>query len=384
MTSTSMPLWAQVLPVLLAAPSFARPLLPPTTDYFRSFCTRAPDLTAHASSTHSFTWAGDAATQASIPIAGRTRKTVELERGPLPGMPLAPDGLAGVGFSFETTSAGMHIISTLAPTGSAANSGRMQTGDVLRTVNSTDVQGLSAAEVIRLVKGPSGTKVVLGLDVLSSETGDAASQPGQEAAAVSPVRSVTPVHQEPPPMPSPPQQTPLQAPQEALPSPQLPFPDPFQPMQGQPQLVQPQPMHQPPEQPMKPTPQNKDPDPQPRLQQQVCVSGFHSPVFLSSALSVVCGICACSAVARALTRCPAWTRAGHRSSGRRCQRPRQFKIVHRHSRSNPTRRRRNHTRRRRAPTSSLLPTRLPARPQGSRSIRLCPQSQGCLLLRIPL
>jgi hypothetical protein len=149
----------------------------------------------------------------------------------------------------------------------------MQTGDVLRTVNSTDVQGLSAAEVIRLVKGIPGTKVVLGLDVLISETGHAASVSEQMAAAVSPVRSVTPVHQEPPPMPSPPQQTHLQTPQEALPSLQLPFPDPFQAIQGQPQLVQPQPMHlAPPEQPMQPPPppQNKDPEPQPRLQQQVC------------------------------------------------------------------------------------------------------------------
>jgi len=96
----------------------------------------------------------------SVP-PGWTRKTVELQRGPLPGMGLPPDGLAGVGFSFETTGTGMHLLSTLAPNGSAATSGRMQPGDVLISVDAVQVQGLSAGEVIRLVKGLPGSTVVL-------------------------------------------------------------------------------------------------------------------------------------------------------------------------------------------------------------------------------
>ena len=91
-------------------------------------------------------------------------KTLELKRAPLPGMALPPDGLAGVGFSFETTPAGIHIISTLAPTGSAANSGRMYAGDLIKMVDGVLVQGLSAGEVIRLVKGTPGSIVALALE----------------------------------------------------------------------------------------------------------------------------------------------------------------------------------------------------------------------------
>jgi len=254
----------------------------------------------------------------SSPLQGRTRKTVELERAPLPGMPLAPDGLAGVGFSFETTAAGMHILSTLAPAGSAAGSGRMQAGDVLRTVDGVDVQGLSAGEVIKLVKGPPGTKVVLALDSVNPETGQASSPQAQRVVAVSPARSsptVPPVPQERAPVPSPPQtvlppwdahgtqqqhaktqqeplpqqspppqapspeaprpQAPLQqAPQEALPTPQPPYPDPAPAVQGQPPAMQSQPAHtEPPPQPIQPPPQLPPPaqyqEQQPPMQQQV-------------------------------------------------------------------------------------------------------------------
>ena len=107
----------------------------------------------------------------SIPLQGRTRNTVELERAPLPGTTLAPDDLAGVGFSFETTKTGMQILCSLEPGGSAEGSGRMQAGDVLRTVDGVDVQGLSVEEVISLVKGPPGTKVVLNLDSVNPKIG---------------------------------------------------------------------------------------------------------------------------------------------------------------------------------------------------------------------
>ena len=96
--------------------------------------------------------------------AGWTRKTVQLERALLPGMPMAPDGLAGVGFSFDTLPSGLQIVSAVAPTGSAAASGQVLPGDVLKSVDGNEVRGLAPPEVIRLVKGAVGTTVVLVLD----------------------------------------------------------------------------------------------------------------------------------------------------------------------------------------------------------------------------
>ena len=77
---------------------------------------------------------------------------------------MAPDGLAGVGFSFDTLPSGLQIVSAVAPTGSAAASGQVLPGDVLKSVDGNEVRGLAPPEVIRLVKGAVGTTVVLVLD----------------------------------------------------------------------------------------------------------------------------------------------------------------------------------------------------------------------------
>jgi len=47
------------------------------------------------------------------------------------------------------------VLTTLAPTGKAAESGQVLAGDVLHAVDATPVRALSTADVIGLVKVPS-------------------------------------------------------------------------------------------------------------------------------------------------------------------------------------------------------------------------------------
>jgi hypothetical protein len=114
---------------------------------------------------------------------GWTRKTVELARALLPGMPPAQDGLAGVGISFDTTPAGIHVISSLAPTGSAAQSGKILPGDVLKSVDGKETFGLSPMQVITLVKGVPGSRLVLVLDSSQPQPLPPPSSPPQAPAS---------------------------------------------------------------------------------------------------------------------------------------------------------------------------------------------------------
>jgi hypothetical protein len=81
--------------------------------------------------------------------------TASLPRSP------SPDGLCGVGLSFQMAPDGARLITRLARDGPAEASRRIAPGDELASVDSRLVAGLTSTDIIRMVKGAPGTHLRL-------------------------------------------------------------------------------------------------------------------------------------------------------------------------------------------------------------------------------
>ena len=68
--------------------------------------------------------------------------------------------LGGIGMSF-VVSEGRHIVSMLAPNGTAQASGQVEVGDIILSVNDVPAQGKSVKELVGEIVGPENTEVVV-------------------------------------------------------------------------------------------------------------------------------------------------------------------------------------------------------------------------------
>ena len=106
--------------------------------------------------------AADPATPAGR-LPGGTKR-VGLRRRAFAPMAAAARGggivLGGIGMSF-VVSEGRHIVSQLAPNGSAQASGRVEVGDIILSVNDVPAHGKSVKELISEIVGPENTEVVV-------------------------------------------------------------------------------------------------------------------------------------------------------------------------------------------------------------------------------
>jgi C-terminal processing protease CtpA/Prc len=89
-------------------------------------------------------------------------KTVELLRTATPGRD--PSQGAGVGMIFQQTKlTNRMIVSGLTPGGSASLCGKINVGDVIHAINRIPVAGKSISDVVSMIKGPEGSKIIIDL-----------------------------------------------------------------------------------------------------------------------------------------------------------------------------------------------------------------------------
>ena len=100
---------------------------------------------------------------AGRPSAGGIKRVVLLRRAFHPMASAASGGgvvLGGIGMSF-VVSEGRHIVSMLAPNGTAQASGQVEVGDIILSVNDVPAQGKSVKELVGEIVGPENTEVVV-------------------------------------------------------------------------------------------------------------------------------------------------------------------------------------------------------------------------------
>uniref|UniRef100_A0A7S0MLP8 Inturned planar cell polarity effector homolog n=1 Tax=Cryptomonas curvata TaxID=233186 RepID=A0A7S0MLP8_9CRYP len=89
-------------------------------------------------------------------------KTIELIRTTTPGRD--PSQGAGVGMIFQQTKlTNRMIVSGLTPGGSASLCGKINVGDVIHAINRIPVAGKSILDVVSMIKGPEGSKIIIDL-----------------------------------------------------------------------------------------------------------------------------------------------------------------------------------------------------------------------------
>jgi C-terminal processing protease CtpA/Prc len=76
--------------------------------------------------------------------------------------PILPIKLFGVGIFFATDASGGQVVRSFVPGGPAERSGQVSIGDVIVSVDSTDVYGLPLATLAKYLLGPRGSTISMG------------------------------------------------------------------------------------------------------------------------------------------------------------------------------------------------------------------------------
>lgn len=85
--------------------------------------------------------------------------------------PVLPIKLFGVGIFFATDASGGQVVRSFVPGGPAERSGQVSIGDVIVSVDNTDVYGLPLATLAKYLLGPRGSTISMGFCKPHDKTG---------------------------------------------------------------------------------------------------------------------------------------------------------------------------------------------------------------------